>query len=45
MPFQKDAPTVTTQAAAAAALYAVAKGDMAKIGDYYKGPSIAGLVK
>lgn len=45
VPFQKGAPKTTTEAAAATALYAVAKGNAQKVGQYYKGASIAGLVK
>jgi hypothetical protein len=39
-----QASTVTTNAAAAAVAYAVARGDMRRVQDFYRGPSLAGLV-
>lgn len=39
-----QASIATTNAAAAAAAYAVAKGDMRRVQDFYKGGSIAGIV-
>ena len=35
----------TAAAAAAAVLYAVAKGDMVRVGQFYSGPSIAGITR
>lgn len=39
-----QASTVTTRAAAAAAAYAVAKGDMRRVQDFYRGGPIGGIV-
>ena len=38
-----QASTATAQAASAAVAYAVTKGDMRRVGDFYRGPSIAGI--
>lgn len=43
VPGQKS--NVTSTAACAAVTYAVAKGDMAKVKEFYNGPAITGLVK
>ncbi len=39
-----QASTVTTNAAAAAAAYAVAKGDMRRVQDFYRGPALNGII-
>jgi hypothetical protein len=40
----KAAPATTSNAAAAAAAYAVARGDMRRVQDFYRGAAITGLV-
>jgi hypothetical protein len=39
-----QASTATANAAAAAAAYAVTKGDMRRVGDFYRGAAINGIV-